>query len=140
MTPDNALQKGLFDRLTGFAALTAAIGANKVFDYLPEPATTPYVVIGDDTVLDWSTKTETGWEFTVTIHAWSQQPGRKEVKTILGHIFDALHQQEESITVAGFTLVHIRFDGGQTFQETAVEGAKDRYWHGVARYRAVIQA
>lgn len=139
-SPDNALQAALYTRLNNFAALTAALGANKVFDFVPETAQPPYVVIGDDTAADWDTKTRFGWEFTVTLHAWSfEAAGRKEVKAILSHVFDALHQQEASISVAGFALVQIRREFQQTFRETAAEGQNDRYWHGVARYRAVVQ-
>lgn len=140
-SPDNALQKGLFDRLNGYAPLTAVIGVNKVFDFVPEDAQPPYVRIGDDTAIDAGTKTETAWEFTVTVSAWSfEAAGRKQVKSILSLIHDALHQQEASITVAGFTLVQIRHEFHQTFQETAVEGQNDRYWHGVMRFRAFVQA
>ena len=110
-----------------------------IYDFAPESAQPPYVLIGDDTLTDWDTKSKFGWECTVIIHAWSfEKAGRKEVKTILGHVFDALHQQ--SLTVTGFSLIQIRRDFQQTFQESAIEGQNDRYWHGVARYRAVITA
>lgn len=141
-SPDNALQAALFSRLSNYAPLTAAIGAGNVFDFVPESAQPPYVVIGDDTLNDWDTKSKNGWEATVTVHAWSfEQAGRKEVKTILGHVHDALHQQQANIAVTGFSLVQIRREFQQTFQETGpAAGQGDRYWHGVARYRAVITA
>lgn len=140
-SPDNALQAGLYARLSGYAALTALIGGNKVYDFVPESAQPPYVVIGDDTATDWDTKSKHGWEFTVTVHCWDfERAGRKSVKAILGAIFDALHQQEANVTVTGYALVQIRREFQQTFQETAVEGASDRFWHGVARYRAVVTA
>jgi len=139
-SPDNALQAALYARLNGFAALTTALGANKVFDFVPESAQPPYVVIGDDTAVDWDTKTELGSEFTVNIHAWSfEAAGRKQVKQILSHVYDALHQQEDNMSVTDFTLVQIRREFQTTFQETAIEGQSDRYWHGVARYRAVVE-
>lgn len=139
-SPDNALQAGIYARLTGFAAL-AALVSTRVYDFVPENAAAPYVVIGDDTATDWDTKSKAGWEFTVTIHCWDfEKAGRKSVKSILSAVHDALHQQQSTITVTGFTLVQIRREFQQTFQETAVEGANDRYWHGVARYRAVVTA
>ncbi len=140
-SPDNALQAGLYTRLTGYAALTTALGGAKVYDHTPQGTAGPYVVIGEDTLTDWDTKTKQGWEATVTIHVWDfEKAGRKSVKTILSHIHDALHQQEANITVTGFNLVQIRREFQQTLQETAVEGEADRYYHGVARYRAVITA
>lgn len=139
-SPDNALQAGIYTRLTTFAGLTSLV-STRVYDFVPETAAAPYVVIGDDTASDWDTKSKHGWEFTLTIHCWDfEKAGRKSVKAILSAIHDALHQQQANITVSGFTLVQIRREFQQTFQETAVEGANDRFWHGVARYRAVVHA
>ena len=141
MTPDNALQAGIYTRLNNYSALTAVIGANKVFDHVPQGTVAPYVMIGDDTAIDWDTKSKFGWEFTLTIHVWDfEKKGRKSVKTLLGHVFDALHQQEANVTVSGFTLVTLRREFQQTFQETGIEGQNDSYYHGVARYRAVVTA
>jgi hypothetical protein len=137
--PANALQKGIHGRLIGYSALTTALGGNKVYDHVPQNTTAPYVVIGEDTLIDWSTKSRNGWEFTVTIHCWDfAKAGRKSVKTLLGHIYDALHQQEASITVTGFTLVQIRYEFDTTFQDPNIEGQNDKYYHGVMRFRAVL--
>ncbi len=137
--PLNALQAGIYSRLTGYAALTSAIGTNKVFDHIPQREAAPYVVIGDDTSIDFDTKTSNGWEVTLTIHCWDfEKAGRKSVKAIMGHIYDALHKSETNITVSGFKLVMIYCEFQQTFQETAIEGANDHYYHGVQRFRAII--
>lgn len=140
-SPDNALQAGIFSRLSSYSGLTSIIGGNHVYDFVPETAEPPYVVIGDDTLTEWDTKSRNGWDATVTIHAWSYETaGRKQVKSILSAIHDALHRQEPAVTVSGFTLVELRRDFQQTFQETAVEGQSDRYWHGLIRFRALIHA
>lgn len=139
-SPANALQKGMYERLTTYAPLTALIDT-RVYDFVPQTATAPYVVIGDDTMTDWSTKSTNGWDATVTIHVWDfEKAGRKSVKVVLSAIYDALHRQSASITVSGFTLVDIQSEYEETFQDTTVEGQSDRYYHGVARYRAYIQA
>ncbi len=140
-TPSNALQAALYTRLTGYAPLAALLGANQVFDHVPQGVSAPYVVIGADTMTDGDTKTQAGWDCTVTVHCWDfERAGRKSVKAILSALYDALHQQEGGITVTGFTLVNFRFEFEETFQETAVEGDTDRYYHGVQRYRAFVQA
>ncbi len=140
-TPSNALQAALYTRLTGYAPLTALLGASQVFDHVPQGASAPFVVIGADTMLDAGSKTNNKWECTVTVHAWDfERAGRKSVKAILSAIYDALHQQESSIAATGFTLVNCRFEFEETYQETAVEGDADRYYHGVQRYRAFVQA
>lgn len=140
-SPDNAFQKGIYDRLAGYAPLTTALGGTKVYDHVPQGTAAPYVLIGDDTATDWDTKSKNGWEFTVTLHCWDfEKAGRKSVKNLLSLIHDALHQQEANITVSGFTLVQIRRDNQLTTQESNVAGEGDHYYHGVARYRAVVHA
>lgn len=131
--PGNALQKALFDRLT------AQLTTTPIYDYVPQGTNPPYVLVGDDTLIQWDTKSRNGWECTVTIHAWdTEKAGRKSVKTILAAIYDALHNQ--SITVTGFTLVQIQFEFEQTFQDPTIQGSPDKCYHGVQRYRATIHA
>lgn len=138
-SPDNALQAGIYAKLTGYSALTTALGGSKVYDHVPQGTAAPFVVIGEDTLAEWDTKSKDGWEATITLHVWDfQKAGRKSVKTLLSHIHDALHNQ--SVTVTGYTLVLLRREFQETFQETGIEGQNDHYYHGVARYRAIIHA
>lgn len=140
-TPDNALQVGIYSRLIGYAPLTAALKGQKVFDFLPPDQTAPYIVIGEDTLTEDDTKTELGWDCTLTIHVWDyEKAGRKSVKNVLSLIHGALHRQEAAITVAGFNLAEITCEFQQTIQETAIEGESDHYYHGIARYRALLDA
>jgi hypothetical protein len=139
MTPDNAIQAAIYTRLTGYSALTTALGGQKVYDFVIPSLTAPYVVIGDDTLTQSDTKSGNRWEATITIHVWDfEKAGRKSVKTLLGHIYDALHRQESNIAITGFSIVMIAHEFQETFQETAVEGENDHYYHGIARYRAVL--
>jgi hypothetical protein len=139
-TPANALQAAIYTRLTGFAALTSLVGSN-VFDFVPEDAQPPYVVIGDDTAVDWGTDTTNGWDATVTIHSWDfEKAGRKSVKAILSAIYDALHRQESSLSITGFHLVLCQCEFEHTLQDTSVLGEEDRFYHGIQRYRVLIQA
>ena len=140
-TPSNPLQAAIYTRLTGYAPLTALIGPNQVFDFVPEDIEPPYVLIGDDTVIDWSTKTNNGWDTTLNIHCWDfEKAGKKSVKGIMSVIYDALQRQEASITVSGFTLVEFRWDGFEhTMQDPSVQGQGDRFYHGIQRYRALIE-
>lgn len=134
------LQKGIYTRLTGYSALTTALGGNFVYDLVPQGQDAPYVVIGDDTAIDSDTKSNNGWEVTLTIHCWDfEKAGRKSVKTLMGHIYDALHKAEPYVTVNGFNLIYLHCEFQQTFQEQAVDGAGDHYYHGVQRFRALIR-
>lgn len=136
--PINALQVGIYNRLTGYSALTTALGGSKVYDHVPQNTAAPYVLIGDDTLIESDTKTANGWEVTLTIHCWDfEAAGRKSVKALLDHIYDALHKQESSVTVTGFSLTYLHCEFQETFQEQS-EGPSDKYYHGVQRFRALI--
>lgn len=140
-TPYNALQAGIYTRLTGYSALTTALGGARIYDHVPQNSAFPYVMIGDDTAIEADTKSHEGWEVTLTLHAWDYAAaGGKSVKAILGHLYDALHRKEANVTVIGFQLVLLNVEFTRTFQESATEGASDRYYHGVMRARAIIRA
>ncbi len=137
--PLNALQAGIYARLTGYSALTSVLGAGKVFDHVPQDTSAPYVRIEDVTLNDSDTKTSNGWEAIITISCWDfEKAGKKSAQTIMGHIYDALHKSESSITVTGFSLVYIYCNFQDCFAETGIEGAGDHYYHGVQRFRALV--
>lgn len=139
-TPANAIQTAIYQRLTGYAPLTTLVRSN-VFDFVPASAQPPYVVIGDDTCIDRSDKLTNGWEATLTIHCWDfEKAGRKSVKQIMSAIYDALHRQEASVTVTGFSLVSLQSEFEQSFQDTSEIGAADHFYHGVQRFRALVHA
>jgi len=123
------LQKTIFSTLSNDASLSALV--NAVYDDVPETATVPYVVIGEDTAINNGSVTLDGLEHTITIHTWSEYRGRKEVKEIMQAIYDALHNQ--SLTITGATLVNLR----QEFETTLVENDGITR-HGVMRFRAVV--
>jgi hypothetical protein len=66
----NALQAGIYTRLVGYSALTTALGGSKVYDHVPQNTSAPYVLIGEDTIVEADTKTSNGWDCTLTIHVW----------------------------------------------------------------------
>jgi hypothetical protein len=137
--PYNAIQAGIYTRLTGYSALTTALGGSKVYDHVPQGTAAPYVVLGDDTSVPYDTKSSNGWQCTLTLHVWDyEKAGRKSIKTLMAHIYDALHKQESNVTVTGFTLVALLCEFQDSFQESGVEGAGDHYYHGVMRFRAYI--
>ncbi len=139
--PTNALQVGLYTRLLGYAALTTALGGPAVYDHVPQNTAAPYVLIGEAMANEDDTKSANGWEFTVTIHCWDfLKAGRKSVNTLMGHIYDALHRQESSITVTGFALLQIYREFSQTIPEPAEEGQPDHYYHGIQRFRVLIRS
>jgi hypothetical protein len=84
------LQQSLWNRLTTHENLKEKITG--VFDAVPKDQEFPYVSLGEDTVTDWSTKTEAGESITHTLHVWSRYEGKKEAKEIMSLILEALAQ------------------------------------------------
>gem|GEM_PF-4851026 len=76
------LQKAIFAALNVETITETA----EVYDYIPESAPMPFVVIGDDRFEKWHTKTEKGWETTSTIHVWGAEKSMKTVKQLLASI------------------------------------------------------
>lgn len=137
--PGIALQTAIYNRLSNYAPLTAVLGADKVHDHPPEDILPPYVIIGEDDSDEAGSKTYNGWERVVTIHCWDfEREGRKSIKTIMGHIYDALHRNEANIAVTGFNLVYFEQRYSTSFKEYAIEGEGDHYYHGVQRFRVLI--
>lgn len=124
------LQQAVFSALNG--NVTGLNGSNiTVYDDVPEDVVYPYVIIGEETALNFGSKTLDGVEHTLTIHVWSQYRGRREIKQIMQSVYEILH--EADINVSGASLVNIR----QEFSTTLAENDNITR-HGVMRFRAVV--
>ncbi len=118
------LQKAIYNRLK--SSLTCPI-----YDNVPDGAKMPYVTLGEDTAVDWSTKLENGQEVTHTLHIWSEYKGMMEAKQIMDTIIQAL--TSTPLQVEGFFVVSARLDMVETMRDP--EG----YRHGIVRFRFKIQ-
>lgn len=123
------LQKTIYNTLSGDVALTALVSG--VFDDVPEDTAYPFVRIGEETITDNSTKDLQGQVMTITIHAFSEYRGKREVKQIMDAIYDAMHDND--MIVSGANLVNFRFE----FMDIVTE-SDGITRHGVMRFRAVI--
>jgi len=126
-SPSLPLQGAIMTRLSTDATLTTTLGA-AVYDRVPDSAAFPYVVIGDDTEAPNDTMSVTGRDLTVTIHSWSQYPGKKQVKEIASRIDVLLDRWKPTVT--GWNTVHMLHEFFESF--TDPDGVTR---HGVSRYR-----
>lgn len=124
------LQVALVDRLLADEAVKSFVDA-RVYDDVPQNTAFPYVVVGDDTSIDWSQDCSLGAESTITIHVWSRYSGRKEAKQIMTAIYETLNRKE--LTISGAQNVICHFDYEDTFLDP--DGATR---HGVIRLRLLI--
>jgi Protein of unknown function (DUF3168) len=123
------LRNAIYTRLTSDATLMALVTG--VYDDVPEITSYPYVVLGDDSDINYGTKTLDGVQYVINIHAWSRYRGVKEATEILERIYYLLH--EYAIVVTGASAVHIR----QEFN-TVLTDDDGITRHGIIRFRVVI--
>lgn len=135
MTADSqwAVQQAVHTALTGDAALIALVPAARITDHVPQDSAFPYISIGESSAGEWDSKDSDGMEQTLTIHAWSQYRGLKEVKQIMGAIVDAL--DKAALTVTGHDLVLLRFEFSDTMLDP--DGLTR---HGVQIYRVLTDS
>ena len=132
MSAASALQKAIFFRLSDDTAVAALVGADGITDRrLTEPVSPLLVIAGIDST-DHSTATEAGEEHLVTLEAWSEAAGHKQVQAIAAAVRAALH--DAPLTLDGHYLVlllhrdtRLRRDG------------KSRFHRAEMRFRAVTE-
>ncbi|WP_167765432.1 MULTISPECIES: DUF3168 domain-containing protein [unclassified Brevundimonas] len=135
--PALALQDAIEATLTAYAPLQAIGTAGKVVIHTmsaPNGAAFPYVVIGEDQVLDDSTECLDGSEVYSTVHCWARasddpENSRRETKAMAAAIRQAL----KTITVPGFDVVLIEFDSARHL--TAADGLTA---HAVLTFRLLL--
>ena len=132
MSAASALQKAIFERLSGDAAVTALVGAQGVTDRLLAAPAAPLVVMAGIDSADRSTATEEGEAHVVTLEVWSGVSGHREAQAIAGAARTALH--DAALVLAGHRLVlllhrdtRLRRDG------------KSRFHRAEMRFRAVTE-
>ncbi len=126
------LQQLVVSHLTSDASIIAALGGAKLYDRPPDHATFPFVTLGQTTVLDQSTATESAHEHLVTLHVWSRKGGRLEALQIQ----DLLRTRLGTLPATSGTLriVSLRFE----YQEVRHDPEVDAY-HGTLRYRGFTE-
>ena len=133
MSASWALQQAIFATLCASDEIKDVVGdPPRVFDAPPRGAAFPYIVIGDDTMSDWSTATEAGSEHAVVVHGWSRADGHKESKLVAGAVRDAL--DGAALAVTGQALIDIRHLETNFTRETDGETI-----HATLRFRAVME-
>lgn len=104
-----ALQVGLRAALAADAGVTALV-AGRIYDEPPSDVVFPYLRFGDISPDAFDTDSKEGALVEVGLVAHSQSAsGRVEAAQIIEAAKNALHRQESSVTVPGFTLVELIF-------------------------------
>lgn len=122
-------RNAIYSTLNDDATLSGLISG--VYDDVPEGTAYPYVVLGDDTAINFGSKTKDGNEHTLNIDIWSRYRGKKESVQIMERIYTLLHNVD--ISLSGASLINIR----QEFNTILVD-ADGITRHGIMRFRAVV--
>lgn len=89
-----------------------------------------YIVLGEETVNDWSNYTFKGEEVTHTLHVWHRD-SKYECKEIMSLVIEALTDEKISLN-DGFFMELNRLDFMQVFDDP------ENWRHGVIRFRFLI--
>ena len=98
MSDSYEVQKAIFSAITA-ASISGVVSIIDNPNTEPTSADFPYIQISSSQVIPADAGGDEGKEEFIDIHTWSRYRGQKEVKTIMGAIYDALHHQ--SLTVTG---------------------------------------
>ena len=113
----NALQAAIHAELSGDAALTAMIGAGSVFDRRMAGKPMPYVVLSEIVTADFAPGVE---EHMVTIEAWSEAEGRKQVQEIAARTKVLL--DGAALVLSGFSLISLAHRSTRARREPKTKG------------------
>ena len=118
------LYADIYRRLSDSEALTALIGAGRIYDYMPdESVAAPYVVIGDTNEVEGRLIADDERKVYIRLHIWSSYRGRKQAIGIERVIESALMEDENNYIFENFQLLH-----------------EDEQWvHGVVVFRTYLE-
>lgn len=132
MSAASALQKAIFTRLSGDAALAALVGPHGVTDRLLAAPAAPLVVIAGIDSADHSTASEAGEEHAVTLEVWSDGAGHREAQAIAHAVRAAL--DNAALALAGHHLVLLLHRDTRLRRDV-----KSRFHRAEMRFRAVTE-
>ena len=127
-SPGVALQRKIYERLA------ATITDISTYDSVPQGQPMPYIIIGEDFGTRDDTKDITGEIASVTIHAWSDKKGKKQVKEMTARIEAAIFSSNVDLSGDGFTCLETALEEKQHFID---EDGKTN--HGVIKISFKIQ-
>lgn len=126
------VQSALYARLTGDATLMGL--ATGVYDFVPETAVYPYIVIGEAIETPDNAHDRFGRQTVPTLHVWDQYRGFKRVLEIGSRINALLDHQP--LTITGLAHVVTRYEFGQPLTDPEPPGD---IRHLILRYRIVTE-
>ena len=134
MSATGAIQQAIAAKLTGDAPLMAILTGGVVdFRGIPLGQTYPFVAIGSSTEVANDCLGQLGYDTTITLDAFSRQPGAKECQVILARLNALLNRKP--LVIAGMHHVDTWYE----FSQPMGDPSDDRITHMPVRYRIQAQ-
>lgn len=130
MSASSALQSVLYATLAADESLGRWV--HGIFETPPRGTPFPYIVLGEDIVGDWSTKTFQGSEHRLTLHVWSQTSRIHEVKDLLALVTRSLAGLPRDF--GGYRLVNLLY-----LTSRVLPGSDALTHHGLLELRVRLQ-
>ncbi|NYE07283.1 hypothetical protein F4694_004068 [Bacillus niacini] len=109
-------------------------GDYKVYDQFQQGVAMPFITIGEETLLDISTKVEEITSHLITVHTWSKSISAKEVKEMNHFIKTSLI--DAPLIVDGFVVLFSALDLNQTLKE---QDGNSIVYHGITQIEYRLQ-
>jgi hypothetical protein len=109
-------------------------GDYKVYDQFQQGVAMPFITIGEETLLDISTKVEEITSHLITVHTWSKSISAKEVKEMNHFVKTSLI--DAPLTVDGFVVLFSALDLNQTLKE---QDGNSIVYHGITQIEYRLQ-
>lgn len=120
-----ALQQAIFDKLNSDLSVP-------VYDDTPDNKDGAYVVIGNDTINEFSADDRIGYDCTITLHAWTiDYKGNKLCKQLIDDVIASLDRHDLAVTGHHCTGLDFEFANIERESDNTVR-------HGVIRFRTNI--
>jgi hypothetical protein len=130
---ESAIRTAAYNAIAGAVSQTVyANGAS-----VPDNLEAAYVVIGALTAIPFDSDGATGFECTLTVHAWDTRSNSRSFATVYdisGQCYNALHRQERTVTVSGYHVVGIDRETSEDFIDA--DGLSRRV---LQRYRILVR-
>jgi hypothetical protein len=109
-------------------------GIYKVYDQFQQDVAMPFITIGEETLLDISTKVEEITSHLITVHTWSKSISAKEVKEM--NYFVKTSLIDAPLIVDGFVVLFSALDLNQTLKE---QDGNSIVYHGITQIEYRLQ-
>ena len=113
-SPTLPIQEAIYAIALADDELKQTLGAG-VYDYVPEEAERPYVVIGEAFTTPDNAHGSIGWLTVSTLSVWSDERGFRQVHQIKNRLIQLFDHQP--LEIEGFHHVETRFDFDQTLRD-----------------------